>query len=174
MKKFIILLTSLASLLMLCKPAFADDQPNWLDGLNVGGYASAGLTLPRDESASAALNEVSLLVTWNGDSRWRFFGELELEEPLIWNDDEQFRPSNSSLDLERLYMYYYWSERVHIRAGRFLIPNSCWNLLLAAPLVWTCTRPLATSRLFPAGTNVSMFFGAIPFLDGAFEYKLFA
>lgn len=174
MKKFIILLTSLASLLMLCKPAFADDQPNWLDGLNVGGYASAGLTLPRDESASAALNEVSLLVTWNGDSRWRFFGELELEEPLTWNDDEQFRTNNSSLDLERFYIDYNWSERVNIRAGRFLTPNSRWNLLHAAPLVWTSTRPLATSRLFPTGTNGAMVFGAIPFLDGAFEYKLFA
>lgn len=174
MKKFIILFASVASLIGLCKPVLADDSPNWIDGFNVGGYASAGLTLPRDDSAHAALNEVSLLVSWNGDSRWHFFSELELEEPLTWNDDEQFRTNHSSIDLERLYVDYNLSEKVNFRAGRFLTPNSRWNLLHAAPLVWTSTRPLATSRLFPSGTNGAMVFGAIPFLDGAFEYKLFS
>ena len=78
MKKFIIILTSLASLLGLCKPVLADNTNSWLDGFNVGGYSSAGLTLDRSDGARAALNEVSLLVTWNGDSRLSFFGELEL------------------------------------------------------------------------------------------------
>lgn len=174
MKKFIILFTSLASLLGLCKPVFADDKTNFLDGFNVGGYASAGLTLPRDEPAHAALNEVSLLISWNGDSRWHFFSEIELEEPLTWNDDEKFRTNHSRIDLERLYIDYNLSEKVNFRAGRFLTPNSRWNLLHAAPLVWTSTRPLATSRLFPTGTNGAMVFGALPFMDGAFEYKVFA
>lgn len=174
MKKLIILLTSLASLLGLCKPVFADDTPNWIDGFNIGGYSSAGLTLARDEEAQAALNEVSLLVTWNGNSRWSFFGELELENPLSWNDDRQFHTKESRIDLERFYLDYNFSEQINFRAGRFLTPNSRWNLLHAPPLVWTSTRPLATSRLFPTGTNGAMVFGAIPFMEGAFEYKLFA
>jgi len=174
MKKFIILLTSLASLLTLCKPVFADDAPSWTDGFRVGGYASAGITLDRSKTAQAALNEISLLTTWNGDSRWSFFSELELENPLSWNDSEQFRTNHSRLDLERFYFDYNFSEKVNFRAGRFLTPNSRWNLLHAAPLVWTSTRPLATSRLFPTGTNGAMAFGAIPFMDGAFEYKVFA
>lgn len=173
MKKLIILFTSLASLLGLCKPVLADDTPNWIDGFNIGGYSSAGLTLARDEEAQAALNEVSLLVTWNGDSRWSFFGELELEDPLSWNDDRQFHTKESRIDLERFYLDYNFSEQVNFRTGRFLTPNSRWNLLHAPPLVWTSTRPLATSRLFPTGTNGAMVFGAIPFMDGAFEYKLF-
>ena len=174
MKKFIILLTSLASLLTLCKPVFADDAARWTDGFRVGGYASAGITLDRSQTAQAALNEISLLTTWNGDSRWSFFSELELENPLRWNDSEQFRINHSRLDLERFYFDYNFSEKVNFRAGRFLTPNSRWNLLHAAPLVWTSTRPLATSRLFPTGTNGAMAFGAIPFMDGAFEYKVFA
>jgi hypothetical protein len=145
-----------------------------MDGFNIGGYSSAGLTLARDEEARAALNEVSLLVTWNGNSRWSFFGELELENPLSWNDDRQFHTKESKIDLERFYLDYNFSEQVNFRAGRFLTPNSRWNLLHAPPLVWTSTRPLATSRLFPTGTNGAMAFGAIPFMDGAFEYKLFA
>jgi len=173
MKKFIILFTSLASLLCLCKPVLADDTPNWIDGLNIGGYSSAGLTLARDKKAQAALNEVSLLVTWNGDSRWSFFGELELENPLTWNDDRQFHTTGSRIDLERFYFDYNLSEQVNFRAGRFLTPNSRWNLLHAPPLVWTSTRPLATSRLFPTGTNGVMLFGALPYNSGAFEYQLF-
>ena len=174
MKKFIILLTSLASLLTLCKPVFADDAPRWTDGFRVGGYASAGITLDRSQTAQAALNEISLLTTWNGDSRWSFFSELELENPPSRNDGEQFRINHLRLDLERFYFDYNFSEKVNFRAGRFLTPNSRWNLLHAAPLVWTSTRPLATSRLFPTGTNGAMAFGAIPFMDGAFEYKVFA
>lgn len=174
MKKFIILLTSLASLLSLCKPVLADDDPHWADDFNVGGYSSAGLSLERNGDAQAALNEVSLIVTWNGDSRWSFFGELELENPLSWNDDRQLHTKESHIDLERLYLDYNVSEKVNVRAGRFLTPNSRWNLLHAPPLVWTSTRPLATSRLFPEGTNGAMIFGAIPFMDGAFEYKVFA
>jgi hypothetical protein len=162
MKKFIILFASLASLLGLCKPVLADEAYHWMDSLTVGGYTSAGLTIPRDQSAHAALNEISLLITWNNDSRWRFFGELELEDPLIWNDDEQFRINHSRIDLERLYVDYNLSEKVNFRAGRFLTPNSRWNLLHAAPLVWTSTRPLATSRLFPTGTNGVM--NLVPFL----------
>ena len=174
MKKLIMTLASVASLLCLCKPALADSTDSWLDGFNVGGYSSAGLTLERDQEARAALNEVSLLVTWNGDSRLSFFGELEIENPLSWNDDRQFHTKESRFDLERFYFDYNISEKVNFRAGRFLTPNSRWNLLHAPPLVWTSTRPLATTRLFPEGTNGAMVFGALPFMDGAFEYKVFA
>ncbi|MFV1921223.1 MAG: hypothetical protein ACMZ63_01245 [Methylotenera sp.] len=174
MNKFIMTLASVASLLCLCKPVLADGTESWLHGFNVGGYSSAGLTLERDQEARAALNEVSLLVTWNGDSRLSFFGELELENPLSWNDDRQFHSKESRFDLERLYFDYNISEKVNFRAGRFLTPNSRWNLLHAPPLVWTSTRPLATTRLFPEGTNGAMIFGALPFMDGAFEYKVFA
>jgi hypothetical protein len=174
MKKFVIIFTSLASLMGLCKPVFADNTASWLDGFNVGGYSSAGLTLERDQEARAALNEISLIVTWNNDSRLSFFGELELENPLSWNNDKEFHTEESGFDLERLYLDYNISEKVNFRGGRFLTPNSRWNLLHAPPLVWTSTRPLATSRLFPEGTNGAMVFGALPFMDGAFEYKAFA
>ncbi len=174
MSKWIILLASLSSLLGLCKPVMAEESPNWTDAFNVGGYASAGLTLERDNEAQAALNEISLLVTWNNQSRLSFFGEFELENPLSWNDDRSFHTKQSNFDLERLYFDYNLSEKVNFRAGRFLTPNSRWNLLHAPPLVWTSTRPLATSRLFPEGTNGAMIFGALPFMNGAFEYQLFA
>jgi len=175
MKKFITGLTSLAIALLLCNPAYGDEeQPSWLDGFTIGGYSSAQFSLERNDRASAALNEISMLTSWDGDSRWHFFSELELENPLTWNDEKQFHAKSVEIDLERFYFDYNISEKANIRIGRFLTPNSRWNLLHAPPLVWTTTRPLATSRLFPTGTNGIMVFGALPFLDGAFEYKIFS
>ncbi len=173
MKKILIIFASVASLMMLCKPAFAD-QASWLEGFKVGGYTSAGITIESNHNRSAAVNEISLLTTWNNDSRWHFFSELEVENPLSWNNREQFQAESAHVDIERFYIDYNVSEKLNIRAGRFLTPNSRWNLLHAPPLVWTSTRPVATSRFFPTGTNGIMLFGAIPFKGVAFEYKVFS
>lgn len=176
MQKIIIAIASVTSLFALCKPVFAEEASaaNLWSGFRLGGYSSAGVTLHRDENAEAAINEVSLLLTWNGDSRWSFFGELELERPLSWNDDRKFHSKESHLDLERLYLDYNISETMNLRMGRFLTPNSRWNLLHASPLVWTSTRPLATYRLFPTGTNGLMLHGSVPVNDYAVDYMLFA
>lgn len=175
-RKFIVcILCSVASLAMLCKPALAEEAtaPKFWDGFKLGGYSSAGIEIPRDNDARATLNEISLLATWNGNSRWSFFGELELENPLTWDDDRKFHTKESHVDLERLYLDYNFSESVNLRMGRFLTPNSRWNLLHAPPLVWTTTRPLATYRLFPTGTNGLMLFGSKPVGDYALDYMLF-
>lgn len=164
---------SLALSMVLCKPVLADESPNWLDGFKLGGYSSAGIILHREQEAEADVNEVSLLLTWTGDGRLSFFSELELERPLAWNDNEKFSQKEGHLDLERFYFDYNISEKINFRAGRFLTPNSRWNLLHAPPLVWTSSRPLATSRLFPIATNGVMAHGALPFKNSAFEYKLF-
>lgn len=173
MRKFlVVMLSSLALSGVLCKPAIAEEETNW-NNFNLGGYSSAGIIVHRDQEAEAAINEISLILTWQNDGRLSFFGELELERPLSWNDDNEFSKKEGHLDLERLYFDYNLSEKMNFRLGRFLSPNSRWNLLHAAPLVWTSSRPLATTELFPTGTNGAMLFGALPFMNGAFEYKLF-
>lgn len=161
---------------LLPKLAFADEPSaaNFWSGLNVGGYSSAGVAIHRNKSAEAAVNEVSLLMTWSGDSRWSFFSELEFERPLSWNDDSHFNRKESHIDLERLYVDYNFSEKVNLRLGRFLTPNSRWNLLHASPLVWTSTRPLATRRLFPTATNGLMLHGSLPVSDYALDYMVFS
>lgn len=167
---------SVASLLMTCKPAMADEAlaPSFWSGFNLGGYSSTGLELHRDQTAEAAVNEVSLLLTWTGDSRWQFFGEFELETPLYWNEARGLTTKKAHTDLERLYLDYNLSETSNIRMGRFLTPNSRWNLLHASPLVWTSTRPLATYRLFPTATNGLMLHGSQPLGSSAMDYMVFA
>jgi hypothetical protein len=78
------------------------------------------------------------------------------------------------LDLERLYLDYSFSDRLNLRGGRFLTPIGRWNQLHASPLVWTTSRPLATTELFPLAINGMMAQGTTPMAAGALEYSLFA
>lgn len=151
----------------------ASETVAFKDQFELGGFSSAGVTLHRDSQAEAAINEISFLLSWSNDSRWSFFSELEVERPLAWNDNQRFGREESKLDLERLYFDYNLSDKANFRIGRFLTPNSRWNLLRAPPLVWTSSRPLATSRLFPIATNGITLHGAIPLENTAIEYKLF-
>lgn len=178
MKKIITL--SVTSLLLLCKLAFAQEpitpavsEPSILDGFNIGGYTSASITVPRNSGTEIAINEVSLIVRWESDSRFKFFSELELEQPIAWNENKRFNSKDTYFDLERLYIDYNLSEKLNLRVGRFLTPAGNWNLLHAAPLVWTSTRPIITSRLFPSSTNGLMWYGSVPVQNHAFEYSFF-
>lgn len=52
--------------------ALADDENTW-HGFKLGGYSSAGITFPSDGKTEAALNEISLILSWNNDGRLSFF-----------------------------------------------------------------------------------------------------
>lgn len=172
-KRFIVVIASVTSLLGLCKPVWAEDNSNFWDSFALGGYSSAGVDIPRDSTASAFINEVSLILTWENESRFKFFGEFELEEPLKWNSHQGLTTRDAYLDLERFYLDYNLSEKLNLRAGRFLTPAGRWNLIHAAPLVWTSTRPIATRLLFPSSINGLMLYGSVPYQDYAFEYTFF-
>ena len=164
---------SVALLLMLCKASFAAEPSNFVDGFKFGGYTSAEITLPRDGRAEANVNEISLILAWENESRLKFFTELEIDKPLSWNDQKKFNSKDQAFDLERLYFDYNLSDKTNLRAGRFLTPIGRWNLIHGAPLVWTTTRPIATTQLFPTSTNGFMAFGGVPLGNSAFEYNIF-
>lgn len=172
-KRFICVIASVTSLFGLCKPAGAEDDSNFTDNFHLGGYSSAGIELPRDSKARAFVNELSLILTWENESRLKFFGEFELEEPLSWNHAQGLTTRDAYLDLERFYFDYNLSEKLNLRAGRFLMPAGRWNLIHAAPLVWTSSRPVVTELLFPSSINGLMLYGSVPYQDYAFEYTVF-
>lgn len=180
--KLAIYALSVALLASVCKIAHADETSNESadesSNFKLGGYTSASIMSPRQGSTEINLNEISLLLSWENDGRLKFFGELELERPLSWNENKHFNTKNNYLDLERLYLDYNLSEKINIRGGRFLTPAGRWNLLHAPPLVWTGTRPLVTSYLFPAAINGAMMHGTIPIsmngADQSFEYTVYA
>lgn len=174
------LFASVTSLTLLCKPAWAEETPpiqqtpaSITDGFSGGGYTSASITVPRRESVEAALEDASFFLRWENESRLKFFAELELENPLTWNEDARFSKKNAYFDLERLYLDYNVSEQLNVRAGRFLVPAGRWNLLHAAPLVWTSTRPLVTNRLFPSSINGLMLYGNTTVNNQGLEYTAF-
>jgi hypothetical protein len=171
--KLLIILLVVGQNQYACAEDFTNTPEFW-DGFTLGGYSSAGITAHSHGETEAAINEISLILSYNNNSRVSFFSELELEEPLYWNDQDKFSHDGSYLDLERFYFDFNLTEKSNIRAGRFLTPAGRWNLLHAAPLVWTTSRPLATSRLFPIATNGLMLFGAVPLTNMGLEYSVFA
>jgi hypothetical protein len=60
----------------------ASEDSTFYEQLKVGGFSSAAITLHRDAEAEAAINELSLLISWSNLSRLSFFSELEIERPL--------------------------------------------------------------------------------------------
>jgi len=174
--KLVVYAGSVALLTTLCKVAHADEPAaGTSSGLKLGGYSSVNASVPRDGSSELRVDDVSLMLSWENDGRLKFFGELELERPLAFNEDKRFNHKNFFFDVERLYLDYNLSEKVNVRTGRFLTPAGRWNLLHAAPLVWTASRPLATSKLFPTAVNGLMLFGTEPYeaQGQALEYSFF-
>lgn len=176
----LLLATSLTLALSISEVAAADeddksdvDKASLWNDFHLGGYTSAGINRHPAGKTDGAINEVSIIFSWENDSRFKFFSEVELEKPISFNKDNSSVGKDMYVDLERLYLDYNLSEKLNLRAGRFLTPTGRWNLIHAAPLVWTSSRPLATSRLFPASTNGLMFYGATPFANKALEYSFF-
>ncbi len=174
MRTSLLFAVSVAIALSISQEAAAEtDAPSLWENFNLGGYSSAGINVHPGGKTDGALNEVSLILSWENSSRFRFFSELELERPLSFHEDDTVVGKDFYFDLERLYLDYNLSDKLNLRAGRFLTPTGRWNLVHAAPLVWTSLRPLATSRLFPVSINGLMFYGVAPLSNNAFEYSFF-
>ncbi|MEQ1767720.1 MAG: hypothetical protein ABL859_09870 [Methylotenera sp.] len=173
MRKSLLFFTSVAiALLFGCAQAAETSDTSIWNDFKLGGYSSAGFNVHPGGRVDGALDEISLILSWENNSSFRFFSELELERPITFNKGHSAE-KDFYFDLERLYVDYNLSEKANLRAGRFLNPVGRWNTLHAAPLVWTASRPLATSRLFPMYNNGLMFYGAVPLTNNALEYNLY-
>lgn len=166
---------SVVAAILACNPAQAGDEvlPAANENLHVGGYASGGFRIHPGGQASADVHELSLILNWDGGGRLRLFSELELETPLTWEEGGSINSKDAYFDVERLYADVSLTGALTVRGGRFLTPIGRWNVIHAAPLVWTTNRPAATERLFPKAINGAMLYGSLPVQEGAFEYALF-
>ena len=144
-------------------------------GFHLGGYATASYGDPKDAPDRAAIDNASLFVWWEGDSRWKFFSELELENPLYSRSSERgdVHEENGYVSLERLYVDYALTETIAIRGGKFLTPIGRWNLVHATPLVWTTSRPLITTLVFPTNMTGLMLTQTLPGLGEGVDYSIY-
>jgi len=129
---------------------------NW----HLGGYATASFEDPEGGDARAAIDNLSLFLWWQGEGRWKFFSELEYENPISSRSDRL--RSDDYLSWERAYLEYAWSDDISVRAGKFLTPIGRWNLIHATPLVWTTSRPLVTTLPFPTNMTGIMVTATVP------------
>jgi hypothetical protein len=178
----------LLMLLVLCDeaPAWAEDTATGADyrpgngwqipgtGFRLGGYASAGIDDERHQPVRLSVDDISLFVHWEGEGKFRLFSELDLEEPLAWEAGEGLTTRHAYLALERLYGDYLYSENLNFRAGKFLTPIGRWNVIHAAPLVWTTSRPLVTEHTFPTNATGAMVYGTLPVFGKEIDYSLYS
>ncbi|NOQ76638.1 MAG: hypothetical protein GQ475_02365 [Methylococcaceae bacterium] len=119
--------------------------------LTLGGYVNVTYEHFESESDVAALDDLSLFISWSPHAQIRFFAELEMERLISTQGITDF---SDSFSLERLYVDFLFTDSISIRFGQFLTPVGIWNIIHASPLVWTTSRPLVTeSELFPSRTN---------------------
>lgn len=144
-------------------------------GFNLGGYATASYADPQGAPSRAAIDNASLFIWWEGDSRWKFFSELELENPLYTRSSDRgdIRQENGYLSLERLYVDYALTDATDVRAGKFLTPIGRWNLIHATPLVWTTSRPLITTLVFPTNMTGVMLTQTLPNIGNGVDYSIY-
>jgi hypothetical protein len=119
------------------------------------------------------MDDLSLFVRWEGEGKLRMFSEFDLEEPVTIEEGVGLTTKHAYLALERLYLDYLYSEKLNLRGGKFLTPIGRWNLLHAAPLVWTTTRPLITEYTFPTNATGAMAYGTLPLFGTDIDYSIY-
>ena len=142
-------------------------------GLRIGGYASTQISVPRSAPWSFEVSDLSLFLTWDNGSRLHFFSELEAGELLSAGRHQSLGVQNAQFDFERFYLDSLVNNNLTVRLGKFLTPVGEWNLIHAAPLVWTTFRPVATQNLFSTHASGLMLHGSVNVINRQLEYSVY-
>jgi hypothetical protein len=120
--------------------------------LVLGGYTSLNLHFLSDKRDALVLDDLAAFVTLRLTDSLRLFAEIELEDALEW-DGSRVDTNGHAFSTERLYGEWQPNDWLRLRVGKMLTPIGIWNSIHAAPLVWTTTRPLATTEFFDTGVT---------------------
>ncbi len=120
------------------------------------------------------MGDFSLFLHWENEGKLRLFSEIDFEDVLSFQENKGVSDKDSYIGLERLYGDYLYSEMANFRVGKFLTPIGRWNLIHAAPLVWTTNRPLITQRTFPTNATGAMVYGSLPALGTSIDYSVYS
>lgn len=142
-------------------------------GLGLGGYANTQVDVPRIGPWSFDLTDLSLFLTWDNGSRLRFFSELEVSDVLRAGEHQGLGTQKAHFAFERFYIDGLINDNLTVRLGKFLTPIGQWNLIHAAPLVWTTSRPVVTENLFSTRASGVMLHGSVSVANRQLEYKVY-
>lgn len=142
---------------LAASPTVSADEYHLGQGMPMGdfllsGYANLVAESPSGGIASASLDDLSLFVSGNVNRWINPFSEVEFASRTLAQQGDRPR-SNGHLILERFYNDARLSDADTLRIGKMLSPVGDWNLVHAAPLVPTITRPLTTFMGFSEYTN---------------------
>lgn len=142
-------------------------------GLRIGGYANADFSAPRRDAWHASLSDLSLFLTWDNNSRLRFFSELEAGDIVYAGEHQSPGAQKVHFEFERFYIDGLINNNLTVRLGKFLTPIGQWNLTHAAPLVWTASRPVATENSFSTHASGVMLHGSVSVAGRQLEYSAY-
>ncbi|MDR3390553.1 MAG: hypothetical protein P4L77_02375 [Sulfuriferula sp.] len=133
------------------------DEYHLGQGLLIGdfllsGYANLVAEAPQGGIAKASIDDFSLFVSGRVNRWVNPFLETEISSLTLAQQGDGPR-ANGHFILERFYNDTSLSESDTLRVGKMLAPVGDWNLVHAAPLVPTVTRPLTTFLGFSEYTN---------------------
>jgi len=142
-------------------------------GFTVGGYTSLQYQDVQNSPSRGDISHLSMFVWWEGESRIKFFSEIDNEDSLS-ADDQANGDSGRFLSIERLYFEYAFDDAISIRLGKFLTPIGRWNQIHADPLVWTTSRPLVTANMFPEHATGGMLLGNVELFGQRADYMVYS
>ena len=131
-------------------------------GFHVGGYSNLSLTRDEGGPARLELEDVSFFLIWDPTPRLHVFSELEFEDIVEIDDQGHVGSPDDRFTAERLYADLRLSDHLQIRGGVFLTPVGRWNVIHAAPLVWTTSSPLSTEPFSSRSTGAMLFGSFFP------------
>lgn len=111
------------------------------------GYANLEVDAPLGGPAALKVDDLSLFVGGHLGNWVNPFLEAEISDHAVIRQGGGPR-GNGYIVFERMYNDSMLTERDTLRIGKMLAPVGNWNLIHAAPLVPTNTRPITTYRGF--------------------------
>ena len=129
-------------------------QPVDSGNFNFSGYANVVVDAPSAGKVALLADDLSLFVTGHINQKLNPFFEAEIAKAtLLRQGGDPLANGYPHFVVERIYNDSYLTNSLSLRLGKMLSPVGEWNLIHAAPLVWTTTRPMTTYRGFSEFTS---------------------
>jgi hypothetical protein len=117
-------------------------------------FTNVVLAKPSGDKASLSVDDLGIFGSGHINQTLNPFFEAEIAgTTLLQQGGDPLSAGYPHLILERLFNDSYLTSSLSLRIGKMLSPFGEWNLVHAAPLVWTTTRPLTTYHGFSEYTS---------------------
>jgi len=136
-------------------------------GLTLAEYGAVDLLHEEVGATTFRVEITDLFVICDPLARVHLFSEIDMV------DQENPHEQRRTFLTDRLFGDFAGFDWLNLRVGKFLTPIGRWNQIHARPLVWTTSRPLATTLPFDPYVTGAMLFGSRFPRAGTLTYSLY-